>query len=58
MMIFSKSWMSICERFDQAALKQYSEQAKNDSEIWINKRLLPSMEGVEVDKNFLALFQT
>lgn len=56
MMIFKQSWMSICERFDQNALDKYKDQAKNDSEIWINKRLLKSMEGVDIDKNFLSLF--
>ena len=48
--------MSICERFDQNALDKFKDQAKNDSEIWINKRLLKSMEGVDIDKNFLSLF--
>ena len=56
MMIFKQSWMSICERFDQTALDKFKDQAKNDSEIWINKRLLKSMEGVDIDKNFLSLF--
>ena len=57
MMIFKQTWMGICERFDQGQLDKYKDQAKNDSEIWINKRLLKSMEGVEIDKNFLNLFQ-
>ena len=55
-MVFKQTWTSLCERFDQAAIAKYKEQAEIDSEAWISQRLLKSMAGMEVDKNILSLF--
>ena len=55
--IFKSTWTGLTERFDQAAIEKYKEQASSDSDTWIQKRLLKSMEGQPIDKNFLGLFQ-
>lgn len=34
-----------------------NEQAQVDSETFIKGRLLKSMEGIQVDENFLSLFR-
>ena len=55
--IFKNTWTGLTERFDQSAIDRYKEQALTDSDTWIQKRLLKSMEGQPIDKNFLGLFQ-
>lgn len=55
--IFQQTWTSLWERFDQTAMSSIKEQAQIDSETFINGRLLKSMEGIQVDENFLNLFK-
>lgn len=55
--IFKQTWTSLWERFDQTAMNSIKEQAQVDSETFINNRLLKSMEGIQVDENFLNLFK-
>ena len=55
--IFRQTWTSLWERFDQTTMGAIKEQAQVDSETFINGRLLKSMEGIQVDENFLNLFK-
>ena len=55
--IFKQTWTSLWERFDQTAMISIKDQAQKDSETFINGRLLKSMEGIQVDENFLNLFK-
>lgn len=38
-------------------MEKYKEQASTDSTMWINKRLLKALEGMEIDQMLLSLFQ-
>lgn len=55
--IFKQTWSSLWERFDQSQMTSINEQAQIDSETFIKGRLLKSMEGIQVDENFLSLFR-
>jgi hypothetical protein len=55
--MFIQTWNSICSRFDNAALEKFKEQAKSDAETWIQQRLMKAIEGSQIDKNFISLFQ-
>ena len=55
--MFTSTWNSIVSRFESTALDGYKEQAVADSEQWIQTRLLKAMEGVQIDKKFMTLFQ-
>lgn len=55
--VFVQTWDSICSRFDNTQLEKFKDQAKADSENWIQQRLMKAIEGSKIDKSFISLFQ-
>lgn len=55
--LFTQTWNSICSRFDTSQLEKFKDQASTDAEDWIQMRLMKAMDGVELDTNFISLFQ-